>query len=188
MQASVGNDWISSSAHADTLELKLPGLCPQATGSKFTALTSCVKQGCDADNDPLAFIASLKAWQAACETEGHPLSDKAVESAEDAEQTVLATYTGPTTTSIMASTTPVVSSTTGASVAARTTSGFSTSSPTPSTQESPTNTASSTSTSATHQGDTSDGSPLNVTNQAPKEKARSLLGLTIGLVACVIWY
>ena len=164
------------------------GLCTQATGSTFTSLTSCVKQGCHADTDPLTFIAPLKAWQAACETDGHPLSEQAVESAEDAEQTVLATYTGPTTSSVMASTGPVVSIITGASVAARTTSGSSASSPTPTTGEASTNTASSTSTSTTHQGDSSNGSPLDLSNQATQEKARSLLGLTISLVAGIIWF
>ncbi|CAF9927236.1 MAG: hypothetical protein HETSPECPRED_006519 [Heterodermia speciosa] len=163
-------------------------VCPHATGSTFTSLTSCVHQGCGADTDPPAFISPLEAWQAACEADGHPLLENAVKSAEDAEQTVLATYTGPTTSPTTASTGTVVSSITGASGASRTPPVSSTSSPTSSTAGDSTNTASSTSASATHQGDSSGGSPLDVTNQATKEKARSLLGLTVGLVAGVMWY
>lgn len=34
----------------------------------------------------------------------------------------------------------------------------------------------------------SDGSPLDVSNMAAKKEARSLLGLTVGIVAGVAWF
>lgn len=49
-------------------------------------------------------------------------------------------------------------------------------------------TAASSSATATAKSDSGDGSLLDVSNQANKEKARSLLGLTVCLVAGVTWF
>ena len=54
--------------------------------------------------------------------------------------------------------------------------------------ESGSKTTSSTSSKETHKSDSSNGSPLDMANQANKEKARSLLGLTVCLVAGVAWF
>ena len=77
----------------------ITGVCPQATGSTFTSLISCVKQGCDDYANPLTLTAPLKTWQTACDTEGYPLSAREVQSAQEAEQSILSTYTGRSTLS-----------------------------------------------------------------------------------------
>ena len=59
------------------------------------------------------------------------------------------------------------------------------------TQENSSETASASSSGATKKpesSESSDGSPLDVANQANKKKARSLLGLTVCLVAGVTWF
>ena len=56
------------------------------------------------------------------------------------------------------------------------------------TQASGSKTAATSSATATEKSDSSDGSPLDVSNQANKEKARSLLVLTVCLVAGVAWF
>ncbi|KAG7001483.1 hypothetical protein G7Y79_00031g065980 [Physcia stellaris] len=164
-------------------------VCPRATGSTFTSLISCVKQGCDDYANPLTLTAPLKAWQNACNTAGYPLTARAVQSAQDAEQSILSTYTGR---SALSPTDPTTSSesyfTSAVSVDSRSTTITGTVSPSSITAETGTSTASSSSSSSTHHADSADGSPLDVTNQANKERARSLLGLTICLLAGVAWF
>ena len=171
----------------------ITGVCPQATGSTFTSLLSCVKQGCDDYANPLTLTAPLKAWQDACDTAGYPLTARAVQSAQDAEQSILSTYTGRSTP--LFNIDPTASSelygsysTSSVSVDSRSTTITGTVSHSSHTAETATNTASSSSSSSTHHADSADGSPLDVTNQANKERARSLLGLTICLLAGVAWF
>ena len=170
----------------------ITGVCPQATGSTFTSLISCVKQGCVDHANPLTLTAPLKTWQNACNTAGYPLSARAVQSAQDAEQSILSTYTGRIA---LSPTDPTASSgsylTSTVSVESRSTTITGTVSPSSITAETGTSTASSSSSSSTHHADAADaadGSPLDVTNQANKQRARSLLGLTICLLAGVAWF
>ena len=167
----------------------ITGVCPQAIGSTFTFLISCVKQGCNDYANPLTLTAPLKTWQNACDTAGFPLSARAVQSAQEAEQSILSAYTGRSTLSTIDTTASSESeSTTMVSLESRSTTITGTVLPSSPAAETGTNTASSSSSTSTHHADSADGSPLDVTNQANKERARSLLGLTICLLAGVAWF
>lgn len=133
---------------------------------------SCVNETCHTDTDSAALTGPLQSWASACNTLQHPLPSSEVQSAEKAvaatpligEGTVTATYT--TTGPAMTKSTASQSTTSSGSAAAAATSSH----------------------AAGGGKDSGDGSLVNLENAAARERARSLLGLTVGIVAGVVWF